>query len=115
VDYQWTIFQADLDPTIGHEQSGRRPVLVVSAEPVNDRYGSVTIVPITSRKDRKPARIGEVLVHAGTGGLPRESFIICHQVRTVDKSRLGKMYGVLADSNIQRQVIDALALCLDIY
>ena len=35
MDYQWSVFQADLDPVIGHEQAGRRPVLVVSAEPLN--------------------------------------------------------------------------------
>ncbi|MGI6132104.1 MAG: type II toxin-antitoxin system PemK/MazF family toxin [Bacillota bacterium] len=32
VDYQWSIFWADLDPAVGSEQAGKRPVLVVSAE-----------------------------------------------------------------------------------
>ncbi len=66
--YQWLVFQADLEPTSGHEQSGRRPVLVVSAEPLNDAYGVVSVVPITSRKNNRLPRLGEVLLPAGTAG-----------------------------------------------
>lgn len=113
--YQWFVFQADLDPTVGHEQAGRRPVLVVSAEPVNDTCGVVSVVSITSRKNNRLARLGEVLLPAGTAGLPNESFALCYQVRTLDKTRLGRTYGELTEAALQRRIMETLALCLDIF
>jgi mRNA interferase MazF len=49
--YQWNIFWADLNPIKGSEQSGRRPVLVISEEVVNQVLPIVTVVCLTSFKD----------------------------------------------------------------
>ncbi len=111
--HQWTIFHADLDPTVGREQAGERPVLVVSAEPLNDVYDVVMVAPITSRKNNRPARLGEVLLPAGTGGLRVDSLALCYQVRTLDKSRLTRTYGEITDTDVRDQIRDTLALCLD--
>lgn len=112
--YQWSVFGADLEPTVGHEQAGRRPVLVVSAEPLNDVYGVVSVVSITSRKNSRAARLGEVLLPAGTAGLPSESFVLCYQVRALDKTRLGRLYGELDNLILRDEVTRVLAFCLDI-
>lgn len=101
MNYQWSIFQVDLDPTVGHEQAGERPVLVISAEPLNERYDVVMVVPLTSRKNNRPARLGEVLLPSGAGGLALDSFALCYQVRTLDKSRLRRLYGSLLDPALQ--------------
>jgi len=111
---QWTIYQANLDPTAGREQAGERPVLVVSAEPLNERYDVVIAVPLTSRKAGRPPRLGEVLLAAGSGGLRQDSFALCYQVRALDKSRLGKQYGMIESEVVRAQIADALAECLDI-
>ena len=103
--YQWMVFQADLDPITGHEQAGVRPVLVVSAEPINQHYGVVSVVPITTRKANRPARLGEVLLPIGSGGLMRESFALCYQVRTLDKSRLLRIYGEMSDPVLQQRCL----------
>ena len=50
VNYQWGIFWADLDPSRGSEQAGRRPVLVISAEEVHQALPIVTVLYITSVK-----------------------------------------------------------------
>lgn len=113
--YQWTIYQADLDPAIGREQAGERPVLVISAEPINEIYDVVMVIPITIRKNNRQARLGEVLLPAGVAGLHRESFALCYQVRTLDKSRLTNIYGELRDISIQEQIHEMIAFCLDIY
>ncbi len=42
------IYWADLDPTVGHEQAGRRPVLILSRSAFNDRSGTVIAVALTS-------------------------------------------------------------------
>lgn len=111
--YQWFVLQADLEPTVGHEQAGRRPVLVVSAEALNDSYGIVSVISITSRKNNHPARLGEVLLPAGTAGLPSESFALCYQVRTLDKTCLERVYGELTDFTLRRQILRTLAECFD--
>jgi mRNA interferase MazF len=113
-DYQWSIFQADLDPTVGREQVGERPVLVVSAEPLNKHYDVVMVAPITSRKNGRQARVGEVLLKAGTGGLRVESFALCYQVRTLDKSRLSRKCGVIDDPIVLDEIQSVLSLCLDL-
>lgn len=46
--YQWQIFIATLDPVIGSEQSGHRPVLVISRERVNQLLPIVNVIPLTS-------------------------------------------------------------------
>ena len=112
--YQWIVFQADLEPTVGHEQAGRRPVLVVSAEPINDAYGVVSILSITTRKNGRPTRLAEVLLPAGSAGLPNESFVLCYQIRALDKTRLGRIYGELTDPILRRQILEMLTYCLDI-
>lgn len=113
MEYQWLVFQADLAPTVGHEQSGRRPVLVVSAEPLNDVYGVVSVVPTTSRKNNRLPRLGEVLLPAGTAGLPSDSFALCYQMRVLDKNRLGRLYGTLTENTLQREIAAMIAFCLD--
>ena len=48
--YQWHIFLAALAPTRGAEQAGRRPVLVISREQINQLLPVVNVIPLTSRK-----------------------------------------------------------------
>ena len=112
--YQWLVLQTDLDPVAGHEQAGRRPVLVVSAEPLNTVYGVVSMVPLTSRKNNRLPRLGEVLLPAGTAGLPADSFALCYQVRALDKTRLGRIYGTLSQTTLQQEIRDMLGFCLDL-
>jgi len=84
----------DLDPAVGHEQGGVRPVLVVS----NNRFsrspaGLVTIVPVTST-DR--GLIAHVRVDPPEGGLVKTSFIMTDQLRTISRLRLRKRLGVIS-------------------
>lgn len=51
--YQWRVFLASLDPTKGSEQAGKRPVLVISRERINQLLPVVNIIPLTSRKSEK--------------------------------------------------------------
>lgn len=111
---QWRIYHADLDPIIGREQAGERPVLVISAEPLNERYDVVMVVPLTSRKSGRPARLGEVLLRSGTAGLPMESMALCYQIRAIDKRRLGACYGVVSDPELRAEIAATTEDCLDL-
>lgn len=88
------IWMADLDPTRGHEQAGRRPVLVISADHFNGSpAGLVVVLPITSKG--KNIR-SHVPLEPGTTGLKTKSFVICEQPRTIAKDRIGKRVGQVA-------------------
>ena len=74
------IYWADLDPTLGHEQSGRRPVLILSQEVFNDRSGTVIAVALTSQ----PQKAGFPLTLAlSDQRLPKKSWVKISQVRVV--------------------------------
>jgi mRNA interferase MazF len=114
VTLQWTIFLASLDPTTGSEQAGRRPVLVVSRERLNQLLPVVNVLPLTSRKS--PTRMiypNEVFIPAGTAGLSADSIVLCYQIRTLDKRRLEQTIGELQDIAIQAAILEALRFQLD--
>jgi len=112
--YQWHVFLASLDPTQGSEQAGRRPVLVVSREEINQLLPVVNVIPLTSRKSAaRTIYPNEVLLPAGSAGLSVDSIALCYQIRTLDKSRLERDWGVLTDVALRQQILDALRFQLE--
>jgi len=112
--YQWHIFLALLDPTRGAEQAGRRPVLVISRERINQLLPVVNVIPLTSRKsDARTIYPNEVLLPAGSGGLRVASIALCYQIRTLDKGRLEQDLGVVSDLALRHTILDALQFQLD--
>ncbi|MFQ5924200.1 MAG: type II toxin-antitoxin system PemK/MazF family toxin [Anaerolineales bacterium] len=92
---------ADLSPTQGHEQAGRRPVVVLSHEVFNDRSGTVIAMAITSQ----PQRAGFPLTHElKSGRLPKQSWVKISQVRTLSVKRLGKKAGRISAEELERLV-----------
>lgn len=84
------IYWADLDPTQGQEQSGRRPVLVLSRDVFNEHSGTVIAVALTSRVPR--AGFPLTLEVSGVE-LPEQSWIKISQIRTLSVARLGARIG----------------------
>ncbi len=75
------VWLADLDPVFGHEQGGRRPVLVLSSDPFNSgRAGLVVVLPITTKTRALPLHI---LVQPPEGGLRLPSAILCDAIRSI--------------------------------
>jgi len=108
--YQWRVFLASLDPTKGSEQAGKRPVLVVSNEQINQLLPVVNVIPLTSRKSNKRTIYpNEVLLLAGKAGLKVDSIALCYQIRTLDKNRLEHDFGELTDLDLRKQILEALA------
>jgi len=114
---RWAIVLVDLDPTRGHEQAGTRRALVVSYEAFH-RSGMVTVCPITTRPPKYP---GEVPIPDGHAGQTRDGLILCHQVRTLDLTRvttfeLGGRVQYVTDRSVRAAIRIALAhqLGLDI-
>lgn len=112
--YKWHVFLANLDPVIGSEQGKTRPVLVISEDEINQILPVVNVLPITSRKPERRVYPNEVLISAGTGGLEKDSIVLCYQIRTLDKKRLIKDMGKIEDSDLQEGIMDALCFQLGI-
>ena len=91
------ILFADLDPVIGSEQAGLRPVLVVQNDEANARIPTVTVIPITSNL-RANRFLFTVFLPAAESGLPKDSVALAFQIRTLDKSRLVRKVGHLSDT-----------------
>jgi len=84
------IVWADLNPTRGREQTGQRPVLVLSQDLFNEHSGTVIAVALTS----KPPTAGFPLTLELTGTrLPKKSWVKISQIRTLSTERLGRKTG----------------------
>jgi mRNA interferase MazF len=92
------VWLADLDPTFGHEQGGRRPVLIVSTDSFNAGLsGLVVVLPITSRIRPLPLHVP---VDPPEGGLRVPSVILCDAIRSVDQRRLVDCWGAVSAATV---------------
>lgn len=108
--YRGQVCYANLDPVVGHEQAGRRPVLIVQNDVGNHFSPTVIVAAITSKLPSRSFPT-EVRVRSGTGGLPQDSAIRLDQIQTVDKARLERYVGQV-DTATMRQVDQALMISL---
>ena len=90
---------ADPDPVIGHEQGGRRPVLVVSINAMNRAAARLAIsVPLTTT-DRGSKL--HVRVEPPEGGLERVSYAMPEMVRSMSVDRLGRRLGRVSPDTVE--------------
>jgi mRNA interferase MazF len=101
------IWWADLDPVVGHEQAGRRPIVVISHDVLNNKSGTVIALAITSREPR----VGFPLAMPITSvRLPKASWIKLNQVRTLSTERLGKRIGRLSPDELAEVIEGVMEL-----
>ena len=84
------ILWANLDPATGHEQSGLRPILVLSRDVFNKHSGTVIALALTSQQPRAGFPLTYELA---TAKLPKRSWVKISQIRTLSVERLGKKLG----------------------
>lgn len=84
---QGDIYSLSLDPSLGHEQQGRRPVLVVSATAFNGVTHVPVVVPITTGGSF--ARTMGFTVSLASAGLKTTGVVRCDQPRALDLSARG--------------------------
>ncbi len=96
------VYWADLEPRSGSEQRGRRPVVVVSHDGFNSisTWRSVVVVPLSTTT----ARTGPtaIALTSGAGGLAKASVALCHQVTTLDRTKLTRRIGSLSPTDLDR-------------
>ena len=108
------VYLADLDPTKGSEQAGRRPVLILEDDRLIPATLTVVVVPFTTNLKMQNLPTC-VLVPAGEGGLRVDSVAIGHQIRALDKRGLVAHWGMLPPARlaeIERAVLRTLGVSL---
>lgn len=109
------LYWAQLHPRSGSEQRGRRPVVVVSSDGFNEisTWRSIIVVPMTT--SARQGRRGPTAVPLSTSdtGLPEDSIAICHQITTLDRSKLETRIGALPREAVER-VEDGIAAACDL-
>jgi len=95
------IYWADLEPTRGKEQAGRRPVLIISHEVFNSHSGTVIALAITGQSQRA----GFPLTYALSPKLlPKPSWVKISQIRTLSTERLSHRLARLDEGEINRMI-----------
>ena len=79
------IYWADLDPVVGHEQAGRRPVLIISRRLFNERSGTVVAIALTRAEPRAGFPLSLELLKTK---LPKRTWAKISQIRTLSTERL---------------------------
>lgn len=100
---------ADLNPARGRQQSGRRPVLVLSHDVFNDRSGTVIAAAITSIEPRAGFPF---TVEIRSAKLPKRSWVKVSQIRTLSTERLAGRLGRVSPEELQ-QVLEGLQEIID--
>ena len=104
---KWEIYYCNLDPTVGSEQKGKRPVLIISTNAVNHHLPVSTVLPLSSINPKDKIYPTEVLLEKGITGLPKVSVAMVQQIRTVLHNRLQTPVGMIADVEMQEKILDA--------
>jgi len=111
---RWDIYWENLNPTVGSEQMGQRPVLVVSADEANAVLPIVTVVSLTSLKSGRRIYPIEATLSRQATGLPKDSVAMAHQIRSISKERLGERCGSVESEEAKDAVARAVKLYLDL-
>lgn len=107
------LFYADLNPVVGSEQGGIRPVVVVQNDVGNKYSPTVIVAAITSQKNKAKLPTHVEIQRSEDYGITKNSIILLEQIRTIDKQRLQEKIGNL-DENIVRKVDEALKISLEV-
>lgn len=103
------IWLVNLNPTLGHEQSGKRPALIVSVDTFNHGPADLVIViPITSKYKGIPLHV-EII--PPDGGVKKRSFVKCEDIRSISKERLLNRIGVVS-TDVMSEVEERLKILI---
>jgi len=105
------VWLVDFGDPVGREQSGRRPAVVVSADPLNEsRAGVVIVIPCTTTRRGLPSHIE---IEPGRSGLDDVSYAKCEDVKSVSEQRLVARLGSVVDETLFA-IVRVLRFLLDL-
>jgi mRNA interferase MazF len=98
------IYFVNLNPVQGKEQSGARPVLILSVDEINRKQLVITVIPGTKGANINRDFVTNVRVSAAESGLEMETVFLCFQVRSSDPSRFPATHAGMLSPNKMREV-----------
>lgn len=104
------IYYADLSPTVGSEQGGVRPVLVIQND-IGNKYSPTVIVCAITSKLSKAKIPTHIELESTKYNLPKDSVCLLEQIRTLDKQRLGQKISKLNEikmKEVERAILISL-------
>lgn len=104
---KWEIYFCNLDPIQGSEQSGMRPVLIISNNAVNHNLPVSTVLPFSSIKTGSKIYPTEVALSTEITGLQKPSVVMVHQIRTLSHNRLINKIGEIKDTDAREKILQA--------
>ncbi len=107
------IFLADLNPVVGSEQGGSRPVLIIQND-IGNKYSPTVIISAITACVTKTKMPTHVVINQDIAGLTKDSVVLTEQIRTIDKRRLIQKIGVMPKSLVH-EVDQALYISLGLY
>jgi mRNA interferase MazF len=106
------VYWAELEPVVGSEQGGNRPVIIVQNDVGNQHSSTTVVVPVTSSRAKAWYRVN---IQLPDGALSKSSVAKCSQVRTIDKRRLAPGPVARLDDETMVAVDAALLVSLGLY
>lgn len=110
--YKGDIFYATLDGTIGSEQSGTRPVIIVQNNIGNKFSSTVIIVPLTKKTKFKINQPTHYWLKP-FGNIRYDSIVLTEQIRVIDKCRLKQKIGIIK-KEIMQEIDEKMMIALGI-
>lgn len=107
------IYLADLDPVVGSEQGGLRPVLIIQNNIGNEYSPTVIVAPITG-KIKKP-RLRVHVCMTDVDFLPQDSTALLEQIRVLDKSRFRNYMGRIQSEELMAKIDKAASISIGLY
>lgn len=93
------VYYADLSPVVGSEQGGVRPVVVVQNDKGNRHSKTIIVAPISKKMSKPPIPTHVIF---SDDSLSYVSMILCEQLRTIDKKRLGQWICTLDEKTLEK-------------
>ena len=107
------IYYADLNPVVGSEQGGIRPIIVLQND-VGNKYSPTVIAAATTSRLTKAKLPTHIELTRENTPMPKDSVVLLEQIRTIDKSRITEKIGELPP-DVMQQINDALLVSLGFY
>ncbi len=109
------IYIANLAPRSGSEQQGRRPVVVISSDGLNQiqNWRSIIVIPISTSSAQAKRSLTVLSIPQGIGNLSKDSVALCHQLTTLDRSKFEKFIGTLP-ARVMDEIEQGLKAAMDL-
>jgi mRNA interferase MazF len=101
------IWRVDLNPVIGSEQAGIRPVILIQEEVISKYSSTIIVIPLTTNIRRSILPTCVLVPKNKAIGLENDSVAICHQIRAIDKTRF-----VIKNGELSKEIISEIENCL---